>query len=89
VCNIRPEEIFGTIIRDVRNQKSISQEELSRKTGLDRSFLSQIETGKKSPSLSTILKLSKAFDINISDLMKKFETLYVKMISEEEDNNVD
>lgn len=70
---MKPEEIFGKIIKEIRNQQGISQEELSDRTGLDRSYLSQIENGKKSPSLSTILRISRALNLKTSELLLKFE----------------
>lgn len=39
-------EIFGILIKDIRRTKSISQEKLAEKAGLDRTFISLIETGK-------------------------------------------
>ena len=45
---MKDEEIFGILIKDLRKNKSISQEKLAEKTGLDRTFISSIETGKKS-----------------------------------------
>jgi transcriptional regulator with XRE-family HTH domain len=66
-------DIFGIIIKDLRNKKSLSQDELSDKTGLDRTYISLLERGKRNPSLLTILKICKALDILPSELMIKLE----------------
>ena len=50
------EEIFGKILQEERKAKKISQEKLAKLTGLDRTFISLIENGKRSPTFSTILK---------------------------------
>ncbi len=68
------EEIFGKIIQEERKAKKISQEKLSKITGLDRTFISLIENGKRNPTLSTILKISTALEISPSDLFLKFES---------------
>jgi transcriptional regulator with XRE-family HTH domain len=67
------EEIFGKILQEERKAKKISQEKLAKLTGLDRTFISLVETGKCSPTLSTILKISAALKIKPSDLLLKLE----------------
>ena len=67
------EEIFGKIIQEERKAKKISQEKLSKLTGLDRTFISLIENGKRNPTLPTILKISAALEILPSELFQKFE----------------
>ncbi len=67
------EEIFGKIIQEERKAKKISQEKLSKLTGLDRTFISLIENGKRNPTFSTIVKISSALEISPSELFVKFE----------------
>jgi transcriptional regulator with XRE-family HTH domain len=67
------EEIFGKIIQEERKAKEISQEKLAKLTGLDRTFISLIENGKRSPTFSTILKICSALEIRPSELFTKFE----------------
>ena len=50
------EEILGKILQEERKAKKISQEKLAKLTGLDRTFISLIENGKRNPSFTTILK---------------------------------
>jgi transcriptional regulator with XRE-family HTH domain len=68
------EEIFGKIIQEERKAKKISQEKLSNLTGLDRTFISLIENGKRNPTLATILKISLALEVSPSELFQKFES---------------
>lgn len=44
---MKNEEIFGILVKDIRKNKFILQEKLAEKTGLDRTFISLIETGKR------------------------------------------
>jgi transcriptional regulator with XRE-family HTH domain len=67
------EEIFGKILQDERKAKNISQEKLAALTGLDRTAISLIETGKRSPTFSTILKICSALEIDPSELFSIYE----------------
>jgi len=44
-------------LQEERKAKKITQEKLAKLTGLDRTFISLIENGKRSPTFSTILKI--------------------------------
>ena len=68
------EEIFGKILQEERKAKKISQEKLAKLTGLDRTFISLIENGKRSPTFSTILKICSALEILPSELFSKYES---------------
>ena len=46
---------------------------MEEKTGLNRIFISLIETGKRNPTLTTICKLSEGLDIKASELLKLYE----------------
>ena len=67
------EEIFGKSIQEERKAKEISQEKLAKLTGLDRTAISLIETGKRSPTFSTILKICSALEIDPSELFSIYE----------------
>jgi transcriptional regulator with XRE-family HTH domain len=67
------EEIFGKILQEERKAKKISQERLAKLAGLDRTFISLIENGKRSPTFSTILKICSALEIAPSELFSIYE----------------
>jgi DNA-binding XRE family transcriptional regulator len=54
------EAAFGIVIRKLRNDLGISQEVLAFESGLDRSYISQLERGKRQASIITIFQISKA-----------------------------
>lgn len=60
---------FGEKIRQVRNSKKISQEELAFKAGLHRTYISDIERGARNVSLENIEKIAKALDITPEKLL--------------------
>ena len=67
------EEILGKILQDERKAKQISQEKLAKLTGLDRTAISLIENGKRSPTFTTILKICSALEIEPSELFSIYE----------------
>ncbi len=55
-------EELGARIRTIREEKGLTLAELSKLTGFDVDFLSDIEANKVQPQLGTVIKLSKALD---------------------------
>lgn len=56
-------------VRQVRQRVGISQKDLARKVGITQAFLSEVETGTKSPSLLTAAKLARALGCTIDELL--------------------
>ncbi|MCM2357589.1 MAG: helix-turn-helix domain-containing protein [Geobacteraceae bacterium] len=67
------ETAFGQVIRDFRKAKKLSQEKLAFESGLDRTFISLLECGRKQPSLVTIFQLAKALQIPPSRIIASVE----------------
>jgi transcriptional regulator with XRE-family HTH domain len=61
---------FGKRVRQLRTRQKWSQEECAFRIGIDVSYLSELETGKKEPCLTRIHRIAKGFGISISQLMK-------------------
>ena len=59
---------FGDRVRELRKEKGLSQEELSFKTGLHRTYIGMIERAEKNITLTNIEKIAKALDIDIKNL---------------------
>jgi transcriptional regulator with XRE-family HTH domain len=59
---------MGRRVRERRLRRGLVIEELARKTGLSKGYVSQIETGKASPSLATAEKLAHALDVPLTYL---------------------
>lgn len=60
---------FGKRIRSLREERGISQEELSFITGFHRTYIGMVERGERNISLGNIGVFAKAFKINISKLL--------------------
>ena len=55
-------------LKEIREEKHLSLEALSRKTGISTSHLNYIEKGEKEPSLSMIIRIAVALNINENEL---------------------
>lgn len=60
---------FGAALRRLRLAAGMSQEQLGLEAGVQRNFISLIETGQNQPTLSTIAKLARALGLKASELV--------------------
>lgn len=67
------EVAFGEVIRELRKKKRFSQEDVAFESGLDRSFISLLETGRQQPSLITVFQLAKALGVTAGELLTLVE----------------
>jgi CheY-like chemotaxis protein len=63
--------LFGTAIKSKRSELGISQEELAGRSGLHRTYISDVERGARNPSLESIEKLAGALDLSVSGLFHR------------------
>ncbi|WP_418131785.1 helix-turn-helix transcriptional regulator [Variovorax sp. 375MFSha3.1] len=68
-------EDFGVTIRQLREDKGWSQEELAERSDLNRSYVGEIERGRVIPSIVTAQKLATALGINMVGLLMRCEQL--------------
>ncbi|MEA5571218.1 helix-turn-helix transcriptional regulator [Calothrix sp. UHCC 0171] len=61
---------FGLRIRELRLLKGLSQEYLADLAGLHRTYIGGIERGERNVAFLNIVRLAKALEISLSDLMK-------------------
>jgi len=66
----------GQLIRRLREAKGWNQAELAVYAGIGPSGVSQIETGKRNPSVATLQKIAEALSVEISDLFPKEAPLW-------------
>jgi len=57
-------------IKELRDQKGISQEELAHRAGLSRTGMGFVETGKRWPRLDTLMKVAQGLNITVDELLK-------------------
>lgn len=61
--------MFDRALKVVRQYHRISQSDLADRIGISRSYINEIEKGKKEPSIDVLRKYSDLFDIPVSSLM--------------------
>lgn len=59
---------LGQRIRELRNERHMSQDELSFKAGISPAHLGQIERALKNPTIDTVAKIASALDVPVSSL---------------------
>lgn len=64
---------YGKAVRAIRQDKKISQEELADLCGLHRTYISDIELGKRNVSLENIDKIAQALQVKKSELFVEVE----------------
>ncbi|MBN8474519.1 helix-turn-helix transcriptional regulator [Sulfuritalea sp.] len=71
---MEPAVAFGKVLRQLRLEAGLTQEELGFEADLRRTYVSILELGQQQPSLTTILKLAKALNQTGSGLVGMIET---------------
>ncbi len=63
----------GLRIKNLRNEKNISQEKLADIADIDRTYLAGVELGKRNPSLKSLEKILNALEISFADFFKEIK----------------
>jgi len=63
---------FGDEVRRLRHERGLSQEELSFRCGRSLNYMSEIETGKRNPSLDTIAAICAALEVTLAEFFRGF-----------------
>lgn len=67
------EKAFGQAMRKARKKRNMSQMKLYLTTGLDRTFISDLERGIQGPSLRTVFRVAKGLEMSAWELVKLAE----------------
>lgn len=66
--------ILGEIIREIRQKNTkLSQAELAASIGLERTYISKIESGKKNVTVETLGLICNGLKINVSDFFLLYD----------------
>jgi len=60
---------FGERVRELRQAENLSQEAFADRCGLDRTYISGIERGKRNVSLENLKVLAEALKLSLSGLL--------------------
>jgi transcriptional regulator with XRE-family HTH domain len=67
------EEAFGDVLSELRREHGLSQEALAFACGRHRTHVSLLERGQRSPTLGTLVELSRALDVSLVEMMRRLE----------------
>lgn len=62
----------GKRIKELRNNKRLTQEQLALLSELDRTYIASVEKGKRNISIINLYKISKALEISLEEFFKNF-----------------
>lgn len=69
------EQAFGIVIKKYRVEKSLSQEEMAFQSGLDRTYISLLERGKRKPTINTIFSIAEVLQLPPHKIILDVESL--------------
>ena len=64
--------MFGSRLRELREQRGETQQSLADAAGFPRPYISNMESGLKVPSLTTLIRLAVALECEVGDLVDVF-----------------
>ncbi|MFQ6861552.1 MAG: helix-turn-helix domain-containing protein [Beduini sp.] len=62
------EILFGRRLRELRNMRNWSQEELAFRCSVSKNYISDVERGKRNVSLKAIEKIARGLEVEIYEL---------------------
>lgn len=81
--NVNPPSV-GKNITYYRKKKNMSMDDLSKRSGVSKSMLSQIEQGKSNPTVVTVWKIARSLDVNIQKLLESSDDTPIEVIRKED-----
>jgi transcriptional regulator with XRE-family HTH domain len=65
-----PRKQMAAKLKALREGRGLTQEQLAKKSGVSRTYLARLETGRQDPTLSTLEKLAKALGVKVGRLVE-------------------
>lgn len=64
-------EDFARILKEIRSEKKLTQHDLTDRSGISLRMISDMERGIRQPTLITLFKLAKGFDMPVLTFMRR------------------
>jgi Predicted transcriptional regulators len=64
-------DAIGFVLREIRNEKGLSQEEVGERIQADRAYIAYLETGRRYPSVDMLIALAKALEVTPGSLLDR------------------
>lgn len=68
-------ELFGKVIKQLRQERGMSQQELADYAEIDRSYISDMERGRYNPTLLTVYKLADILKVLPHEIIHRIDKL--------------
>lgn len=68
-----PDQTLALLLKRLREDRGLTQEQLAFDTGLSASALSRIERGLNNPAWTTVVQIAKALDVSVTELAAQME----------------
>ena len=65
---------FGTVLKELRLKKQVSQEKLALESGIDRTYISLLEQGKRNATIKVLFLLCETLGIKPSEFLVLVES---------------
>lgn len=72
---MEPAQAFGRALRQRRTEARLSQEKLALEAGIERVYVSWLETGRRQPTFHMIVRLAGALGCSAADIVADAELL--------------
>jgi transcriptional regulator with XRE-family HTH domain len=69
----QPDPVIAALLKQIREERQITQEDLAFRSGITVSALSRIERGRNNPRLSTVIRIAQALEISFLELATRAE----------------
>ena len=66
-------QMIGARIKEIRNRKGVTQEDIAARMEISPKYLSSIERGKENPTLNTLINLAQALNGDIGDIFSSIQ----------------
>ena len=72
---MKAQDQLGMRIKFLRSELHWSQEDLALEANINKNYISDLENGRRNPSLDILERIAKAFNISLSELFKGVESI--------------
>jgi transcriptional regulator with XRE-family HTH domain len=73
-----PSQLVGATLREQRRRLNLTLEEVSRRVGITKGFLSEIERDRATPSVATLMRLREALSLSIASVFTSSQPRIVR-----------
>lgn len=72
--------LISDILRKFRNEKNLSQAELAGRLGIEQSYISLLEVGKRTPSIIMLIKIADAMEVSPGEMVDAVAVEYRRLL---------